>query len=104
MNRAWKRFGIGILAGAALAGLAVLVFKDQISRHQRNLFSSNPLRRRASLGYLAQGDATVDKITLLRDFLAWEPRSLLRNRARVILKRMEGQAGDLSPRAMAEGD
>ena len=33
-------------------------------------------------------------ITLLRDFVAWEPRKLLRNRAKAILKRMEDAAED----------
>jgi len=41
---------------------------------------------------MARNDATVDNITLLRDFVAWEPRKLLKNRAKVILKRMEDQA------------
>jgi hypothetical protein len=41
---------------------------------------------------MAKAEATVDNITLLRDFVAWEPRRLLRNRARSILRRMEGEA------------
>ncbi|MGW8322727.1 MAG: hypothetical protein ACWGSD_14345, partial [Thermodesulfobacteriota bacterium] len=64
----------------------------QIDKHQRNLFSPSPLRRLACLGHLGKADATVDNITLLRDFVAWEPRRVLRNRAKVILSRMESQA------------
>jgi hypothetical protein len=41
---------------------------------------------------MARAEATVDNITLLRDFVAWEPRKLLKNRAKVILKRMEDEA------------
>ena len=45
---------------------------------------------------MARADATVDNITLLRDFVAWESRKLLRNRAKVILRRMEDQARQVS--------
>jgi hypothetical protein len=34
----------------------------------------------------------VDHINLLRDYLAWEPRKLLKDRARAIVERMERQA------------
>lgn len=78
-------------AAAAGAGLA-LILRDQISRHRRNLFSPQPLRRLAALGYMGRADASVDNITLLRDFIAWEPRKLLRNRARSIVDRMEEDA------------
>lgn len=78
-------------AAAAGAGLA-LIIRDQMSRHRRDLFSSQPLRRLAALGYMSRADATVDNVTLLRDFIAWEPRKLLRNRARSIVDRMEEDA------------
>jgi hypothetical protein len=42
---------------------------------------------------MARAEATVDNITLLRDFVAWESRKLLRNRAKAILGRMEAEAG-----------
>jgi hypothetical protein len=44
----------------------------------------------------------VFNITLLRDFVAWEPRSLLRNRARVILQRMEGEVAEQEVTKTAE--
>jgi hypothetical protein len=94
MNRSVKTAGIAVLAMAAAGAVAALVVRDQLDRHQRNLFSPQPLRRLACLGHLARAEATVDNITLLRDFIAWEPRKLLRNRAKVILKRMEDQAGE----------
>lgn len=90
------------VAGAALAavvaagGVAALLVRDQMDRHQRNLFSPDPLKRLACLGYMARSEATVEDIHLLRDFLAWEPKRLLRNRARVILRRMEDHAFDLA--------
>lgn len=87
------RITIITLLAAAVAGAGLaLVVRDQMSRHRRNLFSPQPLRRLAALGYMSREDATVDNITLLRDFIAWEPRKLLRNRARGIVERMERQA------------
>ncbi len=92
MKKGWKITGI-TLATVALAGAALaLVVRDQLVRHQRDLFSPRPLRRLACLGHLAREEATVENINLLRDFVAWEPRKLLRNRAMVILQRMEDQA------------
>lgn len=94
MNRTLKTLGITVLAVAAAGAVAAFVVRDQMDRHQRDLFSPSPLRRLASLGHLAGAEPTVDNIMLLRDFLAWEPRDLLRNRARVILQRMEEEAQD----------
>ncbi len=90
--------GITILALAAAAALGTLVVRDQISRHQRELFSPYPLRRLAALGYLGSRPATVDTVLLLRDFIAREPRPLLRRRASAVLARMEDS---LTARALA---
>jgi hypothetical protein len=92
MNRSIKTAGIAVLAVAAVGAVAALLVRDQLDRHQRELFSPQPLRRLACLGHMARAEATVDNITLLRDFVAWEPRKLLRNRAQAILRRMEDQA------------
>lgn len=79
-----------ITAAAALTAGAVLtlVVRDQVSRARRDLFSPHALRRLAALSHLHRATASVDLITLLRDFIAWEPRPLLRTRARAILERM----------------
>jgi len=92
MNRGLKTAGITVLAVAAVGAVAALLVRDQLDRHQRDLFNPRPLRRLACLGHMSKANATVDNITLLRDFVAWEPRKLLRNRAKVILRRMEDQA------------
>ena len=92
MNRSIKTAGIAVLAVAAVGAVAALLVRDQLDRHQRELFSPQPLRRLACLGHMARAEATVDNITLLRDFVAWESRKLLRNRAHAILRRMEDQA------------
>jgi hypothetical protein len=92
MNRGLKTAGIAVLAVGAVGAVAALLVRDQLARHQRDLFSPQPLRRLACLGHMARAEATVDNITLLRDFVAWEPRKLLKNRAKVILERMEDEA------------
>lgn len=95
-RRMLKVAGATLAAVAAAGGVAALLVRDQMDRHQRNLFSPDPLKRLACLGYMARSEATVEDIHLLRDFLAWEPKRLLRNRARVILRRMEDHAFDLA--------
>lgn len=92
MNKKLRITAITVVA-AGLAGAALaLIVRDQMSRHQRDLFSPSALRRLAALGHMSGQPATVDNITLLRDFVAWEPRRLLRNRARTIVQRMEDEA------------
>jgi hypothetical protein len=92
MNRKLRIAGVTLAAAAVAGVVAALIVRDQVSRHRRNLFSPHALRRLAALGHMARAEAAVDHITLLRDFLAWEPRRLLRNRARAILARMEEEA------------
>ena len=99
MKRTWKTAGIALAAVGAAAAVAALVIRDQLDRHQRDLFSPYPLRRLACLGHLSGADPSVGNITLLRDFVAWEKKKLLKNRAKVILARMEGQAFENSPDA-----
>lgn len=96
LGSALKLAGIALLGAAAAAALGVFLARDQMSRHQRDLFSPHPLRRLAALGYL-RGHPHVDNVMLLRDFVAWEERPLLRKRAASILENMEEKlaaAGD----------
>lgn len=86
--------GITAVAVAVAGALAAVFVKDQISRQRRNLFSSVALKRMAALQHIARQYPSVDHINLLRDYIAWEPRQLLRNRARAIVERMEGAALD----------
>jgi hypothetical protein len=83
--------GVVLLTIGATAAVGALIVRDQISRHRRDLFSSRVLQRLAALGYLAGLTASVESVQLLRDFVAWESRSLLRRRALQILERMERQ-------------
>lgn len=91
-TRALRIAGVTLLATATAVGLGLLIVRDQVSRHQRGLFSPNTFERLAALGHLARSPATVESVTVLRDFIAWERRRLLRGRARSILRRMEAEA------------
>lgn len=90
-SRILRTTGVVLLTIGAVAAVGALVVRDQISRHRRDLFSSRVLQRLAALGYMAGLAASVESVQLLRDFVAWESRSLLRSRARQILERMERQ-------------
>ena len=92
MNKSFKATGIALLAASAAGAALALLVRDQMDRNQRELFSPQPLKRLACLGHLARAQASVANINLLRDFVAWERRRLLKNRARVILRRMEEEA------------
>ncbi len=91
MSRRARRIGFFLLGVGAVGALGALILRDQVVRHQRDLFSSNPVLRLAALRHLNGEPATVDAVTVLRDFRAWEPRPLLRNQAAAVLERMESE-------------
>ncbi len=92
-DRLWK---VAKVAGAAVLGAAAVVAvgrwvaRDQMDRHKRDLFSPHPLRRLAALGWLKK-HPDVDNVLLLRDYVAWEERPLLRKRAANVLEAMEDE-------------
>lgn len=77
-----------VLAAAAAGAVAAVIIQGQISRHRRDLFSPRAFRRLAALGHIGREPASVDLIRLLHDFIAWEPRKMLRERAQAIVDRM----------------
>jgi hypothetical protein len=83
--------GIVLVAVGMIAGAGTVVVRDQMSRHSRNLFSSQALQRLAALGYLSGAGASVELVQLLRDYCSWEQNMILRKRAVLILARMERQ-------------
>ncbi|MEX2526408.1 MAG: hypothetical protein WEA09_02115 [Gemmatimonadota bacterium] len=97
MNRALRLLGLTLLAAASAGLLTTLLVRDQVSRHRRNLFHSMAFRRLAALGHMARAEASVDNINLLRDFISWESRSMLRGRAQAIVRRMEDEAQGSGP-------
>ncbi len=91
MNKRIRRAGITVLIAAGFGALTALIIRDQITRRQRDLFSGSGIRRLAALGHISRAPASVDAVNLLRDFIAWEPNGLLRERAVSIVARMEGE-------------
>ena len=92
-----------MLAAAAAGAIAALIIRDQVTRHQRDLFSPRALRRLAALEHVNHVPASVDTIRMLRDFVAWEPRRMLRERAQSIVSRMEEEVAEAGLLAEAEG-
>ena len=84
-NRVARLVAMGVLGGLAVG---VLFWSRQQHRHRRDLFSKHSLRRLAALGYLS-GTPSVDTARLLRDYIQWEPRSVLRRRGRQVLRKVE---------------
>lgn len=95
VNRTIKTATLTILAAAAAGALAALVIRGQIHRHRRDLFSPRAFRRLAALGHMSREPASVDAIRVLRDFISWEPRQALRDRARAIEDRMMSEIAEL---------
>ena len=88
--KALKVAGAAVVGAAAVVALGHWFAKDQMDRHKRDLFSPHPLRRLAALGWL-KNHPDVDNVLLLRDYVAWEERPLLRKRAASILESMEDE-------------
>lgn len=80
---------VGVAAGWFLAG-------RHIKKHRNALFSPRPLQRLSALAALA-AEPTITNVRLLQDYLAWEPRPILRSRARALLARMEAALVESQP-------
>jgi hypothetical protein len=76
---------VGFLGGMAAGSL---MWTHMQRQYRRNLFSKSPLRRVAALGYL-RARPTVNTAQILREYVAWEPRAILRQRGAQMLKRIE---------------
>jgi len=76
---------VGFLGGIAAGSLIWTRLQRQ---YRRNLFSRHTIRRVAALGYL-RARPSVNTAQLLREYVAWEPRSILRERGVRMLKRLE---------------
>jgi hypothetical protein len=80
----------GFMAAGFLGGIAAgTLFWSRMQRqYRRNLFSKSPLLRVAALGYL-RARPSVNTATILREYVAWEPRPLLRRRGARMLRHLE---------------
>ena len=81
--------GLLVIAASA-AGLAAgwLLAQRYLEHHRQALFSKAPRLRHAALGYLS-GHASPETIRLLRDYVAWEPRRVLKRRGLRVLRELE---------------
>ena len=80
---------LGFLGGVTIG---VVLWSQQLHRSKHDLFSPSPLRRLAALGYLS-GRPSIDNARLLRDYMRWEKRPLLRRRAAQVLRQVEDYLG-----------
>jgi hypothetical protein len=88
-TRRWARPNRALTAafvGGIVAGL--VIWSVQMRRCRRDLFSTNPLRRLAALGYLA-GQSGVETAQILTEYVRWEQKPVLRKRAQLLLSRMQ---------------
>jgi hypothetical protein len=85
MERGTNLAALGFVGGVALGAL---VWSVQMRRFRRDLFSARPIRRLAALGYLS-GQPSLETARLLRDYISWEGRSMLRRRGERVLRRIE---------------
>ena len=74
----------GFLSGLVLGAV---VWSTQIRRSRRELFSKNPVRRYAALGYLG-GQPGLETARILTDYIGWERDVTLKRRAQRLLRRM----------------
>lgn len=75
----------GFVGGVAAGGL---VWSQLQRQYRRDLFSSSPFRRVAALGFL-RAQPSLATAQILREYVAWEKRPLLRQRGVRMLKRLE---------------
>ena len=76
---------VGFLGGVAAGSF---IWSRLQRQYRRNLFHRHTIRRVAALGYL-RARPSVNTAQLLREYVAWEPRPILRERGVRMLKRLE---------------
>jgi len=94
VNKKVGKAGIMVLVAAGCGAIVALLIRDQITRRQRDLFSTSRMRRFVALSHISREMASVSAVNLLRDFIAWEPTGFLRDRAALILQRMEEEVSE----------
>ena len=80
-----RYIAVGFVSGVAAGSF---VWNRLQHNCRRELFSRSPLRRVAALGYL-RARRSVSTARILREYIAWEPRPILRQRGVRILKSLE---------------
>ena len=82
-----------LFVGAAAAGLVGgwLLARRWDASQRRELFSPQAHRRMAALGWL-EGELDPATLPLMKDYLAWEPKPVLRARGRRLVSALEASA------------
>jgi hypothetical protein len=80
-----KLVAAGFVGGVAAGSL---LWTHMLRSHRHDLFSARRFNRVAALGFL-RARPTVGTAQLLREYIAWEPSTLLRRRAVRLLSRVE---------------
>ena len=80
---------VGFLGGLTVG---VLAWAGALRVSRRELFSPSPLRRFAALTYLG-GNPSASSARLLRDYVRWETRPVLRRHGERLLRRAEHHLG-----------
>jgi hypothetical protein len=79
----------GAVAAGFLGGLILgaVLWSAQVRRSRRDLFSRNPVRRLAALGYVGAYPG-LEAARLLTEYVDWERHPALRRRGQRLLRRM----------------
>ena len=80
-----KYIAVGFVSGVAAGSF---VWNRLQHNWRRELFNRSPLRRIAALGYL-RGRPSVSTARILKEYIAWEQRPILRERGARILRSVE---------------
>ncbi len=82
-----------LFVGAAAVGLVGgwLLARRWDASQRRELFSAHAHRRIAALGWL-EGERDPATLSLMQDYLAWEPKPALRARGRRLVQALEAAA------------
>ena len=80
-----KYIAVGFVSGVAAGSF---VWKRLQHNWRRELFNRSPLRRIAALGYL-RSRPSVGTAQILKEYIAWEQRPILRERGVRILRSVE---------------
>lgn len=80
-----RLLAVGFVGGVAAGSL---LWTHMLRSHRHDLFSSRRINRVAALGFL-RARPTVETARLLREYIAWEPSALLRQRGVRLLHRVE---------------
>ena len=92
LRRSRPRRARGWAAAAFVGGVVggLVLWSLQMKRSRRELFSKNPVKRLAAMGYLG-GEPSAENVQLLQEYCRWEPNPMLQQRAGRLIKAMQAR-------------